>query len=147
MKNKKNCKEFIRRTIAVLNAYKENLPDNEQSYDRSLFMNSCLGLLILPKEEYYKSIPQKSADVWGFPVEKISTCGNTDIQSVIRHLRNAIAHNRIDFECHEGPSVPIGDITFVDMCKDGKENFRVVISFETFKNFVLQFANHIIENE
>lgn len=143
MKNKKDCKEFIRRTLAALDAYEKNLPAGEQSYDRTLFMNACLGLLILPKEEYYKTLPKVSAAEWGFPVEKISTCGDTDIPSVIRHLRNAIAHNRIDFECNDGPTVPIGDITFVDKCKDDKENFRVVVDFNTFKNFIMKFARYI----
>lgn len=144
---KKDYREFVRRTLKVLESYDNNLQDGEQSYDRTLFINACLGLLILPQQELYDNLPTDiSASEWGIPTENIIMKNKkVDVKEITRHFRNAITHNRIDFDCNGGPTKPIDEITFTDGSKEYVENFKVTLDFNTFRNFIMEFARYILK--
>ena len=54
---KKNDKVFIQYTLDALEQYRDNLPKGQQNYSRTLFLNACLGLLIIPRVSYYDNLP------------------------------------------------------------------------------------------
>lgn len=136
---KKDYTAFIKRTLKALKQYSYYLDNDEceKSYDRTLFLNACMGLLLVPYAELCKYLPKDSVVKWGIPEEKIEIEQIKTIRNITRHMRNAIAHSRFDFDCEEGKKIEY--IIFYDKNKEGEENFRMTLDFETFKNFILKF--------
>lgn len=166
MKKKKDNKKFIERTIKALDQHGRRLEKGEISYDRTLFINACVGLLLVPSSTIYDQLPNEVIDDWGISSDKITMedkDGNNleelkTVKEVIRHLRNAIAHNHFNFdsgdECECG-CIPIDDIEFVDINlynkrtkrKKGEKkvhNFKVQLTFEEFKQFIENVAKYTI---
>ena len=97
MVQKKNS-TFVRRTRAILNNY-------GGKFDVTLLINCCVGLIFMAteKQEYKTTISQSSKciDDYGIPSKCIQTTYGEDIslESVCRHIRNAIAHCHFTFNC------------------------------------------------
>lgn len=53
-------RDFIARTLIILNQYETlvmvNIAESEQ-FEVTLLLNCLLGLLVFPKERFYKNIP------------------------------------------------------------------------------------------
>lgn len=161
-KIKKDDATFIKRTQMALRQHGRRLKKGEISYDRTLFINACVGLLLVPSATIYDKLPNSSINEWGISAEKISmkdSDGNEldelkTVQEVVRHLRNAIAHNRFEFKCEDdGKSVPIDDINFIDISHKHIEKikrkkvvaeFEVKLTYEEFKAFIEKVAKHAV---
>lgn len=141
-------KEFIRRTIKALTQYEDYIKEHpqEQSYSRTLFINACVGLLMIPHEEKIKSFPNCSVKDWGINEDKIKLEKDKSISKITTHLRNSVAHSRFEYNCKE-ESVPIEEIIFTDKYKNSdSDNFEAVLDYETFKNFVFHIAKFTLEH-
>lgn len=145
---------FIRSTLEALNQYDQFKDKLEQSYARTLFLNACVGLLFIPRSRtVYDKLPDEivSKEKWGIDASDIEECiPNSSVQKVVRHLRNSIAHNRFDYDCSRGISIPIEEISFedFDVKKDDKKKirtFKAKLRFEDFNQFVLKVARFAIE--
>jgi len=162
MKKKKDNKKFIERTIKALDQHGRRLEEGEISYDRTLFINACVGLLLVPNASIYDKLPNVCIDEWGIPADRV-IIKNKDgqdieeqktVREIIRHLRNAIAHNRFDFnsgENHGCECVPLDDIDFVDVNDSAKRNkiaakFALRLSYNEFKAFIEKVAHYAIDN-
>ncbi|MCX4359392.1 MAG: HEPN family nuclease [Rikenellaceae bacterium] len=146
----KDSRLFIQRTLQALEQYEKNLPPNEQSYDRTLFINACVGLLMVPRADFYEKLPSKSIENWDIAADKFQMDERKTIRNVVRHLRNAIAHNRFNFDSgDEHSSVVLDNITFTDAAKkvEEVENFRATLDFETFKILVKKVAQAALQEE
>lgn len=95
-------KDFANRTNHNLEVIKDCKHKGIEVYEVTQLINSMLGLLIFPKENYIKSIPKKTTEElksegWVIP----EVVGNfpqvQDLQQLIRYLRNAIAHCNLNF--------------------------------------------------
>ena len=86
--------EFIQRTQEIVNGYQ--IP-----FENTLFINACVGLLIIPQQSLFNHLPTEvvSADKWGIADTDISCIKepNKSVKNVARHIRNAIAHDGIRF--------------------------------------------------
>ena len=70
--SKKNNKKFIERTLEALKQHGRELNDGEISYDRTLFINACVGLLLVPSSTIYDQLPNEVIDNWGISSDKIT---------------------------------------------------------------------------
>ncbi len=148
MSMKPSNKEFIHRTIRVIEQY-ENIKNKlDCSYSRTLFINCCVGLLLLSKEIAYKQLPNKKACVndWGIDIEKISEClPYISPKQITRHLRNSISHGNFDFTVEDGLSIPINHINIEDYDKNGNLTFQALIPFNEFRIFVLKVSEEALK--
>ena len=95
-------KDFARRTQANLRAIERLREAGHEVYEATQLINSTLGLLVFPKEEYFDRIPETPLDelvAEGWPVPTVTGRFEqvSDLRQLIRYLRNAIAHFNIDF--------------------------------------------------
>ena len=138
-------KEFIQRT-------KENicaLEEVESSYDVTQFINSMLGLLIIPKEKHYKQLEDSMIDSTLLRKVKSRCHPAGDLQYIVRRLRNAVSHGHLKFEAEKHSDGTIGDeikrITFRDEDKIGSGGvFTAKLEVDLLKKFVLAFADAIL---
>jgi HEPN pEK499 p136 len=94
------ARSFMKRTLALATEY-------EGPLDATLLVNCLLGLLIVPKEALIEKIPTTEFDSllqWGIKPTSIKTIGrceyghehNPNLRQLVRRLRNAVAHFRIE---------------------------------------------------
>ena len=134
-------KDFILRT-------KENLCCDMHPYEITQFVNSLVGLLVLPKEKYYSNIQNSMVD----PklLEEINLriiVGRSNkyynLKQIVRHMRNAISHFHLeckaDLNSHE-----IDRIIFSDYDAEGETlRFQIDLSVDLVRKFVDQFSDAI----
>ena len=149
---KPSNKEFIHRTIKVLEQYENVKNKLDCSYSRTLFINCCVGLLLLSKEIAYKQLPNRKSSMndWGIDINKeknkIDKCSShISPKQITRHLRNSISHGNFDFAVEEGLSTPINHISFEDYDKNGNLTFKALIPFNEFRIFVLKVAEEALK--
>lgn len=108
-------RDFAHRTRQNLKMIEELAASNQPNSNHDVFevtqlINSMLGLLVFPQQEYFLHIPEtplediKSA---GWPIPQV--CGGfpqvSDLRMLMRYLRNAIAHFNIEFIADENKNI------------------------------------------
>ena len=137
-------KEFISRTIVLLKQYEKcRCINTEHRYENTLFLNLCLGLLIIPKQAYdaeFKLLRKEkiTKEFWGIKAD----LGEYNVYDVIRHMRNGIAHSRCEFLSKDNKTIT--HISIKDVDRDESETFNVTLTIQEFTKFVLSVYNYII---
>ena len=123
--------EFIQRTQEIVNGYQ--IP-----FENTLFINACVGLLIIPQQSLFNHLPTEvvSADKWGIADTDISCIKepNKSVKNVARHIRNAIAHDGIRFGSDNGKDI------------NGLSDFYVLSSVSIIKNTEYEIRRKHFEN-
>ena len=135
-KDPKLAKVFICNTLKALEQYQDNLKKDEQSYSHTLFINACVGFLIVANETVFDELPNDiiNEEYWGISPDDIEIKGDKSVRNVAQQMRHSIAHFNFTFDYSETESVPIKNVRF----KNRNNNFETkAISFASFKKFVL----------
>lgn len=132
-------KDFVKRTLQLIEQYKGE-------YEVTLLINCCLGLLVLPKEKYFKSIPSRDIPIngalWGISRKSLIVdcpeCG-FKLNDIIRRLRNGICHFKIN-------TIPDGTgvINQIEIKDRGK--FKAVFTVNQFRELAISFGKHVVTN-
>lgn len=124
-------KDFVERTIHNLKWLKEQ---KGNKYEHTMLLNQCLGLILLPQqflsEEQISRMPQDLSH-YHLELKDIEEIEGDDysFSSVLRHLRNGIAHGRIE-QIVEGGDI-IG-IKIEDRC-NSKSSIHTIIHIDANK--------------
>lgn len=141
-------KDFAKRTRANLAAIEQLKANGVTIYETTQLINSCLGLLVFPRErdiENIEEIPLEELSRMGWPIPRV-TEGSPQVKNLkelVTYLRNAIAHCNIIF---------IGDghneIYFLrvwnERRKNGPKNWEADLSVEDLRKFVDRFSARLI---
>lgn len=144
-------KEFICRTLELLKQYETCC--GTVKYEDTLFLNLCVGLLIMPQQTYFyqfKVLEHTIVDKinWGINAYNIDT-GEKDVFNIIKHIRNSISHKR--FKLVSENSSEITHIIVKDKGRDKSTN-KIIQTFEgkfpitDFKNFVINITEYALKN-
>lgn len=154
--------DFIIRTRKIVKQYdnfsKMNLEERD-NYNVTLFFNCCVGLIIIPKQEFIGKLPTKiiNAKEHGINPDKISQIRENlkGFDFVATHIRNSIAHNNFSMKSSTGNKDLIDTIHFEDYLpppkgqktaqKKGVQTFDAEINFEEFKKFALFLSNFYLK--
>src|SRR5262245_31444769 len=95
-------RDFAERTRKNLRVIEQLQAKGEEVYEVTQLINSMLGLLVFPKEEFVDQIPDTSLQDLqesGWPIPRVSSGfpQAKDLRELIRYLRNAIAHFNLEF--------------------------------------------------
>lgn len=140
--------EFIRRTIILLEQYKQcKFISREDKYENTLFLNMCLGLLIIPRQAYHSKLERlknenATNEFWGIPDDAICL-GTKNVYDVVRHMRNGIVHNHCEFLSEDKEN--ISHIMINDFKPNGLHNFSIKLTTQKFSEFVLLISNYFIK--
>ena len=132
--------EFIARTQKNLIAIECLKEKGVEVYEVTQLLNSMLGLLIFPKERrLYEKIQPKSWDTmveegWPLPSEDYSHV--SDLEELIRHMRNAVAHCKFNLTTDHDE---ISSIEFRDI----PSLWTGVYDVASLRKFVYMFLDHI----
>lgn len=146
MKDKdiKLARVFIGNTLKALEQYQTNLGTDEQSYSHTLFINACVGFLVVANEAVLEELPKSEINEkeWGISLDDIKVIrGDKSVYNVAMQMRHSIAHFNFSYEYSEMVSMPIENITF----KNWHNNFETeAMSFIAFKTFVFKIAKETL---
>lgn len=144
--------DFIERTRKFLEKH------SKTENDKTFFLNCCVGQLIAPQQysahsQQPLSLGTVDVENWGIDISKceMNTAmkGYTadSVDNIARHFRNSICHYRFDVkDCN--PTGTIENITIIDKESDKDDapiTFKLQLSFDDFKKFVLKYADTLIE--
>jgi len=141
--------DFITRTKKIIEQYDSFKIDEKDKFEVTLLLNCLVGLLILPQQNWYDSLPTDimSQKEWGINPEHISSIkkGETkNVKDVARHLRNSVAHYR--FKAFDNSSDKISSIKFEDFDTNGIKTFEAIIPLPNLRQFTNRLTD-IFTNE
>ena len=127
--------DFMKRTLKLVCGYNGN-------YEVTFLINCCLGLLVLPREKYYESVPREeippTGSLWGLSRDSVTVdrehCGYK-LSNVIRKIRNGLCHFHIKMFPDDN-----GEIGTIEI-KDG--NFKAALSIDEFRELAVSLAIHV----
>jgi hypothetical protein len=140
--------EFIR---AALKKPDQEAAAHKQAevYEVTQLINSMLGLLVFPQQEYFEAIPRtplRDLVAEGWP-ELDVTPGLPDqvdnLSDLMRYLRNAITHFNVKF------LAPSGHLEGLRVCnrRHGKKTWEAELSLEQLEKITDQFIGMILSQE
>lgn len=136
--------DFINRTKAIIQQYDSFQIVEKEKYEVTLLLNCLIGLLILPQQHWFDSLPTDlvSQKEWGINPSHISSIkdGETkNIKVVARHLRNSIAH--YEFKAFDNSSNQISSIKFMDKDREGNVTFEAIFPLPNLRQFTTKLTD------
>ncbi|MFG0293477.1 MAG: HEPN family nuclease [Phycisphaerales bacterium JB050] len=142
-------RDFARRTKHNLKVIRNHQKCGGEAHEVTQLINSMLGMLVLPKEHYYKRIPTTSLDELrtdGWPETVLS--GEFEapkhLRDLVRLLRNSIAHFNIEFITSQNK---ICGVILANKCNCGRVTWRAELSLNDLEKITRKFVELILENE
>lgn len=146
---KKQELDFVCRTKEILKQYDRFQIEKSEKYEVTLLLNCLVGLLILPQQYWYDSLPEDliSEGEWGIhPTNHISMIkgGETkNVKNIARHLRNSVAHYK--FTAFDKQSKgKIRDIKFEDLGPNNVKTFEAIIPISGIKQFTTKLTDTLV---
>jgi len=128
---------FITRTL-------ENLKNYTGIFEVTNLINNCLGLIIIPRQKLKSQILAYSFDDvnsdYGITRKNISNISKRDysLSNVLRHIRNGLAHGRIEQKSENG--VIIGLRIHDKTDESAPENFAIYFTIDEFRRFAISIS-------
>ena len=137
---------FVERSLLLITDYKG-------PYDATILLNCLLGLVIVPNEQCFDSLPTDPLngfeEIWGIPSSAVKSPGDYsnspkhnpnnlpyNLSLFVRDLRNAIAHF-----CF-APVPEDGEVASFRFWSE-RNGFVAQIELEHLRNFVERLANQV----
>lgn len=139
--------DFAKRTRVNLDAIRELRGAGQDVYEVTALINSMLGLLVFPQQNYVNSIPETPlADLRaaGWPLPR-TRGGFPEVQSLrglIRYLRNAITHCNLEFQ--SGGNGEISGLVVWNMDR-GKRTWEAELDIEDLDGIAARFSEMLID--
>lgn len=142
-KDKEFVADFVHRT-------KENISHGHHPNEITQLINSLIGLLVLPKERYYRNIRNDMIDRILLThlrqgVDIPTAACNHSLKYIVRRMRNAIAHFNIECKVDKHTR-QIDHIVFKDF-DDGNisknPDFQITIRNDILERFVYEFSDAV----
>jgi hypothetical protein len=147
MEYKDLVKDFATRTKANLALIQTAAKTGQDAYEVTQFINSLLGLLIFPQQEFYDKIPKtKLADLEkdGWPIPRV--CNNykqvRNLSELLRYLRNSIAHFGLSFTAKKEH---IDGIIIWNTLPSGQINWKAELKIEELERITDKVMQLLIE--
>ena len=138
-------KDFINRTKTIIEQYEKFQIAEKEKFEITLFLNCLVGLLILPQQHWFDSLPTEliSQKEWGINQNHISNIKETkNVKDIARHLRNSIAH--YEFTAFSNTLNKISSIQFKDKDKSGSLTFEAEIPLPNLRQFTTKLTDTLI---
>lgn len=141
-------KDFASRTKHNLQLIEKARDDGLEAYEVTQLINSCLGLLVLPQQNYMNSIPETPINElvemgWKIPKVKGDFPQAENLRELMRFLRNAIAHFNIEFTSKDPDHLQAIKVWNKNR---GKITWQATFTLTELHSLLEQFIN-LIEDE
>jgi len=144
---------FVKRTKKLLDQYDEFISikkciknDFKESYETTLLINCCVGLLIIPNEKLFEKLPITKINLedWDISEEMIEIEIIKTVRKTVTHLRNSISHYRFISFAKSGEIIGF-EFTDKDNKKDKYDNFKIKLPLKNLKEFLSKLSNTMLK--
>ena len=133
----------------------ENL-EKRQAFETTQLINSCLGLIAMPREKDFDKIPKISLEELekeGWPIPNLinprERKSGLTLQHLVKYLRNAVCHFHLEFLEHEYQIVGL-NMWNEDKNKnnenDPKKRWEATLSIKDLRLLIERFSKVIADN-
>ena len=149
--NEDFAKDFIKRTQYNLEQLKHG------PYEVTQLVNSTVGLLMIPQEEFFDQITDDLIDpnILTRMRKAIRTNSYIDnkydssLKDIVIHIRNGFAHNNTKFHPKEiNEKMEINQVTIWDYRRktptQEAATFKITLSISLLRKFLIEFSSKII---
>jgi hypothetical protein len=140
-------KDFAKRTRKNLSLIQSEAKAGREAYEVTQLINSMLGLLVFPQQEFYDKIPETKLDDLkkdGWPIPRVR--GNypqvSNLKQLARYLRNGIAHFNLRFT--ETGSHVDGLIIW-NVPPNGNKNWEAELKIEELEGITNRFTELLLK--
>ena len=159
MRYEKLVQDFADRTrdnLAAIEGLVETQRQKEKKptvFEITQLINSCLGLIVMPREKDIKKIPRTSLgelETQGWPIPRLTNSSerphNLNLRHLIEYLRNAIAHFNIEFTHNDHNEITGLKIWNQKERGDCPRKWESTLSVCDLRDFVEKFSQVIVQN-
>ena len=144
-------KDFAVRTKHNMAVLMECQEQGVEVFEVTQLINSCLGLLVLPRERYMHEIPKipiKELEEDGWPIPKVTPKSSQvkNLNELISYLRHAIAHGNIEFQGGNNNKIFAIKVWNKKNGKDPK-NWEAILGLKELRGLLDRFSDLIINLE
>jgi hypothetical protein len=149
MMYKEVIQDFARRTRKNLEVLDQLHAEGREVYEVTQLVNSTLGLLVFPQQEYVDQIPRTpldelSRDGWPIPKVKGQFEQVRDLNQLIRYLRNAITHFNIKFIGDGQNEIEVLRVWNEDR---GRKTWEAVLSVSDLRGITERFIEFLLDED
>lgn len=129
-----------------------DLPDDERTaFEVTQLINSMLGLLVFPQQQYFDTIPETPIDdllADGWPAIEVESVDPEwakppeHLHDLMRYLRNGIAHFNVEFTERRGI---LTGMRIWNKNKKGRTTWKAQISLEELELITDKFTKMLLE--
>lgn len=143
-------RDFALRTQANLRAIERLRAQGEEVYEATQLINSTLGLLVFPREEYVDRIPaiplaELRAQGWPVPDVTPNFKQVKDLRELARYLRNAISHFNVAFPADGTNELRLLRVWNTDP-RSRTKTWEAVLTLEDLRELTHRFADLLISD-
>ena len=142
-------RDFAERTKKNLHTIERLRAEGEEVYESTQLINSMLGLLVFPREEFIHRIPETPfaelvRNGWPAPKVRDGFRQATDLRQLVRYMRNAIAHFNMVFLADEERK-----ITGVRLwnTRQGQRDWEAELTLEDLREIADRFIQLLVEDK
>jgi HEPN pEK499 p136 len=140
--------DFAMRTRHNLRALESLRATGQDVFEVTQLINSMLGLLIFPREDFVTSIPKIPIDALkkeGWPVPKMRPgfAPAPDLAELVRYLRNAISHFNVEFIGDGQNEIRIVRVWNKD--RTGTKTWEADLGLDELRGIAERFADLLLE--
>lgn len=121
--------------------------EETQAFEVTQLVNSMLGLIILPQQRYFDSIPETPlSELRDWPKPLLEGDKPEDLHTLkdlMRYIRNSIAHFNIEFLSSDDQR--INGIKIWNLNRQGKKNWTALISLYDLRDISEKFIELMLE--
>jgi len=149
MMYKEVIQDFARRTRKNLEVIDQLHAEGREVYEVTQLVNSTLGLLVFPQQEYVDQIPRTPLDELrrdGWPIPKVTGRFEQvrDLNQLIRYLRNAITHFNIKFIGDGQNEIEVLRVWNEDR---GRKTWEAVLSVSDLRGIAERFIEFLLNED
>jgi hypothetical protein len=144
-------RDFIQRTRKNLE-YIEKAHATDPSaevYEVTQLINSLLGLIVFPKEQYFLHIPETpledlAAKGWKIPDVKGNFSKIKNLRQLMQYMRNAVAHSNLEFisDGHKLTGIRLWNCT-----RGGVKNWQIEMKLTELREITYKFIDLILADQ
>ena len=150
MRYEEVIRDFAERTSKNLSMIEQLQTEGREAYEVTQLVNSMLGLLVFPQQNYINQIPETPLDDLkrdGWPVPNCQRGPDEvrNLNQLIRYLRNAIAHFNIEF-IDDGQN-QLRLLKVWNENRDGVKTWEAELSVSDLRGIAERFIGLILSKE
>ena len=147
MEYKNLVKDFAERTRINLLLVQAEAKAGRNAYEVTQLINSMLGLLVFPQQEFYNKIPETKLDDLkkdGWPIPRVN--GDypqvSNLKELARYLRNGVSHFTLRFTETDGH---VDGIVIWNETQNGTKNWEAELKIEELEGIADKFSKLLLK--